>query len=331
MPVEHEQGSGKRRRPDDPLWIVVLAGGDGRRLEAFIRTALGATRPKQFCRIIGQRSMLQHTWDRARRLAPAHRVVTVITAGQEKFVAAEAAQGIPGRVLVQPANRETGPGLLLPLLWIAHRQPDASLAVFPADHFVWEESRFLAQVAEAVVMSRRKPDRIVLLGMEPEGPETGYGWIEPGVPCHGVLPHQEVFAVAKFWEKPNGDLARRLQTEGCLWNSFVMAGTAHAFLRLVHVHHPDVVETLQAASQWFDTSAERAAVAAAYRRLRPMDFSRDVLEPGRDALMVQAARGITWSDWGEPERSLQTIQQIGRRPNWLAARAAPGAGATSLR
>jgi mannose-1-phosphate guanylyltransferase len=320
MPDTRASGSGPwRRREDprteDPLWIVVLAGGAGRRLEAFIRILLRDSRPKQFCPIIGERSMLRHTWDRARRLVPASRVVTVITAGQERFVAAEAALGIPGRVLVQPANRETGPGLLLPLLWIAHRQPAASLAVFPADHFVWEESQFLAHVAEAVVLSRRHPERLVLLGMDADRPETSYGWIEPGGRWPGVRPQREVFAVANFWEKPEKDLARRLQTEGCLWNSFVMAGTAHAFLRLMRVHHPDVVATLQAASPWFDTSAERAAVAAAYQRLRPMDFSREVLVPGREALMVQAARGVTWSDWGEPERILQTIQQLGRRAN----------------
>ena len=319
MPGKYAQRAGPWRRPvdprpEDPLWIVVLAGGAGRRLEAFIRILLRDSRPKQFCPIIPQRSMLRHTWDRAMRLVPAHRVVTVITAGQERFVAAEAAQGTPGRVLVQPANRETGLGLLLPLLWIAHREPAASLAVFPADHFVWEESQFLAHVAEAVASSRRNPDRIVLLGMEPDKPETSYGWIRPGLPCPGGLLHQELFTVDHFWEKPDGALARRLQMEGCLWNSFVMAGTADAFLRLMRLHQPDVVATLQAVNPWFDTSAERAAVAAAYQRLRPLDFSREVLVPGRDALMVQAARGVTWSDWGEPERILQSIQQLGPSP-----------------
>ena len=79
-------------------------------------------------------------------------------------------------MIVQPANRKTGPGLLLPLLWIAHRDPKAMVAVFPAYHFIWEESWFLAHVAEAVGVSSRCLDRIILLGMEPEVPETGYGW-----------------------------------------------------------------------------------------------------------------------------------------------------------
>ncbi len=323
MTFERWRSADAWRVPADSVWIVVLAGGQGRRLQTFIHDILGDNRPKQFCRIIGHRSMLRHTWDRALRLVPANRVVTVITAGQEGFLAGEASQGIPGRVLVQPANRETGPGLLLPLLWIAHRDPEAKVAVFPADHFIWEESRFLAHVAEAVGIGCRCPDRLVLLGMEPEGPETSYGWIEPGSLFEAAPPHREVYAVANFWEKPDGDLARHLQQEGCFWNSFVMAGAAEAFLRMARVRHPNLVATLQEASRWIDTSAEREAFAAAYRRLRPMNFSRDILEPGRDGLMVQAVRGITWSDWGEPDRILQTIRQFDRRPKWLPARATP--------
>ncbi len=91
-----------------------------------------------------------------------------------------------------------------------------------------------------------------------------------------------------------------------------MAGAAQAFLRLARVHLPDLVGTLQEVSRWFDTSAECEDFAAAYRRLRPMNFSRKILEPGRDALMVQAVRGTTWSDWGEPDRILQTIRQFDR-------------------
>ncbi len=107
------------QRPDNPLWIVVLAGGRGSRLDTFLRTTLGDIRPKQFSSIIGRRSMLRHTWDRARRLRPAG-LVTVVTAGQEQFLSMEAKhQPLPGHVLVQAADRGTGAGVLLPLLWIA--------------------------------------------------------------------------------------------------------------------------------------------------------------------------------------------------------------------
>jgi mannose-1-phosphate guanylyltransferase len=320
MFVDAQSWRSRAAGEDNPIWIVVLAGGQGRRLETFLRSVLGETRPKQFCPIIGRRSMLRHTWDRACRLVPASRVVTVITAGQEAYLAREAAeQDLPGHVLVQPSNRGTGPGLMLPLLWIAHRQPDAAVAVFPADHFIWEESRFLAHVAEAVTISRRRPDRLVLLGMEPDEPETSYGWIEPGIAREGVRADRPLFSVANFWEKPDSRLARQLHAQGCLWNSFVMAGTAYAFLQMLRRHHAAVLAQLQAAGAQYGTSGAGGGIATAYGGLPAVDFSRDILARNLHALLVQPVRHLTWSDWGQPARIVQTLERIGSRPPWLAA------------
>jgi mannose-1-phosphate guanylyltransferase len=306
------------------LWVIVLAGGHGVRLQAFIRRVLGHDRPKQFCRIIGRRSMLRHTWDRALRLVPAERVVTVITAGQERYLREEQQGGIPGRVLVQPANRETGPGLLLPLLWIARRDPGAMVTVFPADHFIWEESRFLGSVQSAIAAAGRYQDRLVLLGMEARAPETSYGWIAPGEPLDNEA--ADLFSVRGFWEKPTRESAIRLQSQGCFWNSLVAVGRAAGFLGLADAHVPEPLEILREACLWLDTPAEDAALAEAYQRLRPTNVSREVLEPGRDALLVQAARGITWCDWGDAGRILQTVEQFDRRPGWLANLAGAGPG-----
>lgn len=300
-------------------WVIVLAGGQGIRLQAFIRSVLGHDRPKQFSRIIGSRSMLRHTWDRALRLVPADRVVTVITGGQERFLADEVPPGIPGRVLVQPLNRETGPGLLLPLLWIVRRDPGATIAVFPADHFIWEEARFLRCVEAALAAAQRFPDRLVLLGMEAGGPETSYGWIAPGEPLEDGSPGGDLFSVEGFWEKPDLVKAGALHAQGCLWNSLVLAGRAAALLRLAEAHLPAPLAILEEASAWLDTSSETLALTAAYRRLRPSNLSREVLEPGRAALLVQAARGISWCDWGDPARILRTLQQFHCRPSWLPA------------
>ena len=96
-----------------------------------------------------------------------------------------------------------------------------------------------------------------------------------------------------------------------------MVGTVHGFLQLVRRHQPEALETLQTATRQFGTSGERAAIAAAYRRLPAFDFSRDILTRGREALLVQPARRLTWSDWGEPARIQQTLEQIGCRPKWL--------------
>jgi mannose-1-phosphate guanylyltransferase len=310
-------GAGDDANPD--LWVVVLAGGQGMRLREFIQRVLESDRPKQFCRIIGRRSMLRHTWDRARGVVPAERIVTVITAGQERYLADETRDGIPGTVLVQPANRETAPGLLLPLFWIARRAPRAMVAVFPADHFIWEEARFLEVVQSAVDAGRRYRDRVVLVGMDAHAPETSYGWIAPGRPIADGSGHHVLFNVDAFWEKPSLERARQLQAAGCFWNSLVMAGRLTTFLGLIDTHLPEPFAILRSASARFDTPTERVATTLAYQRLRAANLSREVLEPGRATLLVRAARGVTWCDWGDPERIVRTVHQLDRQPSWLPA------------
>ena len=299
-------------------WVVVLAGGRGTRLQQFIRHITGSDRPKQFCRIVGTRSMLRHTWDRARRLVPADRILTVITAGQESYLHDAASGAVPGRVLVQPANKETAPGLLLPLLWIAERDPSATVVVFPSDHFIWEEERFLGHVRDAARASRHCAGRLVVLGVEADGPEQSYGWIAPGPRCEtgaGV----EVHHVRRFWEKPDRATAVRLFASGFLWNTFVLVGQLAAFLRAARQALPEVLDALGPTTAFLGTRYEADVLAAAYRSLRPVNFSRTLLAGQPETLLTLPMRAVYWSDWGDPQRILRTLRRFDRRPAWLPA------------
>jgi mannose-1-phosphate guanylyltransferase len=313
-PAPAEDIGQERTEEGCSLWAVVLAGGQGTRLQAFLRQTLGTERPKQFCRIIGTRSMLRHTWDRGTRVLDPNRILTVITAGQERYLEDEDA--VPGRVLVQPANKETAPGLLLPLLWIAERDPSSTVVVFPADHFIWEEERFITHVRAAVRATRRHPDRLVVLGVEADGPDHGYGWMAPGLPCEdsgGV----ELFRVRRFWEKPDRQTAALLFAKGYFWNTFVLAGQLRAFLRSARIAMPEVLEPLTAIAAFLGTRYESEALATAYRTLRPVNFSRTLLAGRPEDLLMLPARGVYWSDWGDPERILRTLRRFDHRPQWL--------------
>ncbi len=299
-------------------WAVVLAGGEGKRLQWFVRQALGIERPKQFCQIIGTRSMLRHTWDRAARLVAPERIVTVITAGQERYLEEEARRGVPGPVLVQPANKDTAPGLLLPLLWIGRRDPAATVVVYPADHFVWEEERFAACLRSGVLAAAELPDRLALLGVEADAADVSYGWIAPGAPLGGGC-GAEVYAVRRFWEKPDRATAARLLAAGHLWNTLVLAGRLPTYLALAEACLPDVLEPLRAVADCLGTPAQAWALREAYRCLAATNLSQAVLARRPDRLMVLAARGICWSDWGDPDRILRTLRRIDRRPHWLPA------------
>lgn len=300
-------------------WAVVLAGGNGTRLQGFVRQVLGSDRPKQFCRIVGTRSMLRHTWDRAVRVVPPDRVLTVVTAGQEHHLEVETRIGAPSTVVVQPENRGTAAGLLLPLLWIGRHNPVATVAVFPADHFIWEEDRFEGHVRAALALVHRHPGRLILIGVKAEGPETKYGWIAPGESLEAGS-SASLYGVERFWEKPDRRTASRLFAEGCLWNTLIMAGRLDAYLRLAEAAAPEVFASLHGIAACLDTPAEPAAVAATYRRLPTSDLSRDILARHPEGLAVLAAADIGWSDWGDPGRILRTLRRFDLRPRWLAER-----------
>jgi mannose-1-phosphate guanylyltransferase len=295
---------------------VVLAGGNGTRLQAFTRDVLGTERPKQFCRIIGTRSMLRHTWDRAARLVAPDRILTIITAGQERYLEDEAPHGVPGSILVQPENKETAPGLLLPLLWIARRNPVATVAVFPADHFIWEEDRFEAHMRAAVSAAANLARRLILLGVEADGPETAYGYIAPGEPVEAE-PAAGLYAVRQFWEKPDRLTAAVLFARGCFWNTLILAGGVDAFLGLAEAAVPEVLTPLRAVAPCLGTPAEAAALVQAYKHLRATNLSRALLARHPEALLVLAARGISWCDWGDPDRIIHSLRRFDRQPAWL--------------
>jgi mannose-1-phosphate guanylyltransferase len=299
------------------------------RLQAFTREVLGTERPKQFCRIIGTRSMLRHTWDRALRMVPPERIVTIITAGQERYLEEEARPGVPGTVLVQPENKETAAGLLLPLLWITRRNPVATVAVFPADHFIWEEDRFEAHLRGAASVAARLRRRVILLGVEADGPETGYGWIAPGDAVE-AFSGAELYLVRRFWEKPDRPTAAQLLAQGYLWNTFILVGGVDTFLGLAGARVPEVLRPLQAVASSLGTPAEPAALALAYQQVRASNFSRAILARHPEALMVLAARGLCWCDWGDPERIIRSLRRFDRQPAWLPVYARARAAGAAL-
>ncbi|MBI2114665.1 MAG: NTP transferase domain-containing protein [candidate division NC10 bacterium] len=297
------------------LWGVILAGGDGTRLRPFLRDVHGTDRPKQFCAIIGTRSMLRHTLDRARWLIPAERTVTVVTAGHRPFVAGDLVAEPPRILLEQPRNRDTAPGILLPLLVILQRDPEARVVLFPSDHFILEEGRFMTHVAEAVAAIGRVPDRVALLGIVPDRPAPGYGWIEAGSPLGG----SSLLTVCRFWEKPDRGTARRLFARGCLLNTFVLVASARLLWDLTRRCLPNLAGQFERIVEAWNGPDREAVLDAEYAAMRPANFSREVLEREAGRLAVLPVGGVLWSDWGEPARVVETVRRIGSTPWWVLA------------
>lgn len=281
------------------LWTVVLAGGEGVRLRALTRALHGEELPKQFAFIHGGASLLQATVARAQRWSAPERIVVVVAQEREVLARSQLCEYGPVHLAVQPCNRGTGPGLMLPLAHVLAMAPQARVVVLPSDHYVRDEAPFEQSIRSAVAASA---EEIALVGAVPDHAETQYGWM-----VRGVRPGVEGHVVDSFCEKPPTSVAERLLQDGALWNTFVMAGTAQRFWALVQQHLPQQAARFETYLYALHGPGERAALRALYARLPVADFSRDVLEHARDLRLVPL-RPCGWSDWGTPERVLDSLR-----------------------
>jgi len=295
------------------IWGMVLAGGEGTRVQSFLAQACGGKGIKQFCTIIGSRSMLQHTVARAARLIPRDQILVSLNSNHRRE-AIEQLSDLPLKNLVfQPANLDTAPGILLPLTHISMRDPDAVVAVLPSDHFIANEERFMAQLEKGLEELQYFPDALILLGVTPDGVDDGYGWIEPDekTTVRGAL------TVRGFWEKPDPAHAQRLNLKGCLWNTFVFVTRATTLWGMALNAAPQLYQIFWNMRLVLDSIHASTFVEHCYRRLQPVNFSSTILAHASSRLKVIPVPKVGWSDWGTPERILASLKSIGRLDEFL--------------
>jgi mannose-1-phosphate guanylyltransferase len=235
-----EIGTSRGRR-----WGVILAGGDGSRVRDLARRIAGDERPKQFCDMLGIGSTLvQHTANRVGRNVSRNQIAYVVTRAHERYYKPLLKGVDPGRVFEQPNNRGTGVAILLSILKVMRFDPSAVVGIFPSDHYFSDEAVYSKYVELMFNGAEYLPERVVLLGIRADRPETEYGWIEPA--RSGILPVDgSLCPVKRFWEKPPLDIAENLMKQKCVWNSLVMVGTARAFLELIRKGNPALVASVK--------------------------------------------------------------------------------------
>jgi mannose-1-phosphate guanylyltransferase len=228
-------------------WGVLLAGGDGTRLKNLTRLISGDDRPKQFCRLFGDESLLGLARKRAERNISPEQILVLLTRSHRAFYVQE--PGIrPSQRIVQSENRGTAPPILYSLLSIEQIDDDAIVATLPSDHHFSDEPAFTVALECAFETAAQHPGSVILLGASPQGPEVEYGWIELGPSVHGA---GGVWSrVRGFFEKPSLHAARELLARGSLWNTFVMVGHVRGFLEMVNASVADAVERLRGNRLW---------------------------------------------------------------------------------
>jgi len=290
-------------------WAIVLAGGDGTRLQGLTREIDGDARPKQFSRIFGDQSLLSHTRERLKPIFGDSRSMFVVTKKHESFYAEELADVDRSRVLEQPANRGTGVAIITALLQLLEHEVDDIVGIFPSDHYYADNAAFAATVKSAINVSSEHDDSIVLIGAKPEWPEVEFGWIEPGLFITNGT-RTPLFGVSRFCEKPRLAEARSLMRKGGLWNTFITIGRASAFLKLLSA-------TVLPAMTSMAEAVARCDLQSVYNEIETVDFSKHVLSMDTSGLLVMPDNMSGWADLGNQARVIDTLDRNNIEPGWL--------------
>jgi len=296
-------------------WGIVLSGGNGRRLRDLVYQRRADYLPKQYLNFVGKRSMLEHTLHRAEELIPAQQLLVVIAKEHLQFkdVRRQIASRPQECVIVQPENKDTGPGILLPLLRLQKRNPAAVVTVFPSDHFILEEVLFMQHVERAFRIVESDPSRIVLLGMEPNEPDPEYGYILSG--ANDSPDFDGSRTVEMFVEKPSVDSAYMMMGKGGLWNTLVLVVTCQTLLQAIERAIPDLYQSFEPIRDAIGMPDEQQVIERVYQKLPSHNFSKGVLEilsfENRQNLRVLPVQGVTWKDWGTSDRVSKTLRQLG--------------------
>lgn len=299
--------------PLQNLWSIILAGGEGIRLKPMIEQWKGRHIPKQYCAFVGKRSMLTHTLERADALTPGHQKVTVLSRNH-RFDAWPSFEGLgTGTIVLQPENRDTAAGIFLPLTYVRAQNPQATVVIYPSDHFIYPNYTFIETVRNAALASRELSDKLILLGAQPDSPEQEYGWIQLGRPLPG--PEKvPIWSVQTFIEKPRAEEALQAFEHGALWNTLVLIGGVETLWSLGRQLFPDLISLFEKFQEVIGTTAESAMLEWIYEVMPVHNFSHDLLQKAPEHIAVVPLEGVYWSDWGNPERILHTIKWLGKTP-----------------
>jgi mannose-1-phosphate guanylyltransferase len=293
---------------ENHLYAVIMAGGVGSRLWPRSRGSM----PKQFLDLLGERTMLQETVDRIEPLVSLARVLVVV--GQEHApTVQEQIPGLPAEnIILEPGPRGTAPCIGLAAVALQQRDPDAVMAVFPADHRITDAAGFRQAIAAAAEVAR--DDYLVTLGIAPTQPHTGYGYIQRGeslADANGLTP----FAVQRFTEKPDAATARKFVDSGeYYWNGGIFIWQARTILAEMDRLLPELYAELQAVGQVWGHPECATALAGAWQRVPQVTIDYGVMEKAARVAVVPV--DIGWDDVGN-WATLATFVQQDERGNTL--------------
>ena len=269
------------------VYAVIMAGGSGERFWPLSTPDC----PKQFLRFLGGKTLLRKTVERIEPLIPIDRQIVVAGEPHVTRITEELPELPPANLICEPMGRNTAACIGLASLFLERRDPDAIAAVFPADHHILEASAFLASLETAVRLARMTKGTVVI-GVKPDRPETGYGYMQigPETDC-------DVHRVLRFHEKPSEETARRFVAAGdYFWNTGIFIWQNRTLQQLLKTHLPAHWSGLEQIRSVLGTPAYGEVLARIYPILEKVSVDYGVLEEAENIWMVHGRFG--WDDLG---------------------------------
>jgi mannose-1-phosphate guanylyltransferase len=273
------------------MFAVIMAGGKGTRFWPRSREKM----PKHLLDISSERTMIRETVDRIKPLVPAERTLIVTGKSHAAELIRQLPEIPPENILIEPVGRNTAPCIGLAALHILRRVPDAIMLVLPSDHRIGDEATFL-RIIQAAAGAASQGDALVTIGIQPTGPETGYGYIEQGDPL-SAGGADEIYRVRSIREKPPREQAERFLAQGGFsWNSGMFVWKASTIIEAIGRFLPDLEQGLLQIREALGTDREEAVVSAVYTGQKAVSIDYGVMEKAKNVLVVPGAFG--WSDLG---------------------------------
>lgn len=286
-----------------PLCAVLLAGGRGTRF--WPRSRMHT--PKQLLNIVGRETMLRETTARLQPLIPPRNIWVVTHEGQARAVRRELREVPAAHILAEPVGRNTAAAIGLAAIHLAREHGDALMAVLPSDSYIADAPRYRSLVRAALDLAR-VPGNLVVLGIAPSRPETGYGYIERGARA-SALRGARAYLVRRFAEKPKLPLARKYVASGkYLWNAGMFFWRVSTFLENLREFLPATYGGLSKLDKTIGTRRYAPALRRIYTRLENISVDYALIEPATrrekrgsgtdDAGVFVIPAKVGWSDIG---------------------------------
>jgi len=218
-----------------------------------------------------------------------------------------------GQVILEPNYCGTAPGMFLPLTYVRTWDPSATVVIFPSDHFVFPENRFLETVQHAISGSRILQDRILLLGVRPTHLELDYGWVNVG----GVLGWSGgscVRQVDSFIEQLDHVQALNAMAKGALWNTLVIVGKVSTIWKLGWQYLPVIMERFERLGKAIGSTHEGRMLRQLYQKMPILDVFSELLQRAPERLGMIELEDVLWSDWEGSDRIRDTLKVLGKEP-----------------